>query len=345
MNKKILAVLMALMMVLTSAVAFAAVSDATQDQLTTKPTGDATEIEIEKTHTGEGKPAETFTFAVYTDADCKIPAKEFTNVTIEIAAGAEEGTVSLLLPEYTTNADLGEHIFYVKETAGNYAGVKYSEKVYKLTVTVYAAYDENGTPVYKRVASIRPTDALGTKVTEAAFVNNYTAYDMDITKKFSGNSADIRDTFEFTVTIEAPANTVLANAITYTVTDGENGTEKLTVGDPTKTETDAGITKYTYVITGVGKDDSVKFKNLPKDCTYTVEESNNKGSQTKKDYNCSNPNGTGTITADTSVEVTNSLDQNIDTGVNTDSMPYIMLMAFVMIMAVAVVLKKRTVNE
>ena len=42
---------------------------------------------------------------------------------------------------------------------------------------------------------------------------------------------------------------------------------------------------------------------------------------------------------------TKNLEGEVDTGVFTDNMPYFMLMAFVMILAAAVVLKKRTVNE
>ena len=49
--------------------------------------------------------------------------------------------------------------------------------------------------------------------------------------------------------------------------------------------------------------------------------------------------------AGSTIAITNNRTSSIDTGVTTDSMPYILLMAFVAILAVAFVAKKRSVKE
>ena len=50
-------------------------------------------------------------------------------------------------------------------------------------------------------------------------------------------------------------------------------------------------------------------------------------------------------TAGLTAKITNTANATVDTGVRTDTMPYILLMALVAIMALAFVAKKRSVRE
>ena len=75
---------------------------------------------------------------------------------------------------------------------------------------------------------------------------------------------------------------------------------------------------------------------------YSVVESENAYDVDYVDVNENKVLAAGVVT---DVVVINTKDENIDTGVTTDNMPYIMLMAFAMMIAAAVLLKKRTVND
>lgn len=337
MNKKILAILMAMLMIAMSAVAFAAVTDANgnQDQLNQNLGSDATAITIKKNHSGAGKPAETFKFKVYTDEKCQTPATDFEEVTITLAAADTTDTVSLELPAVEKYANKpGENIFYIKETAGNYAGVTYSEEIYKLTVTVYTVTEKdtenNDKLVYKRVASIRKMSDLSTKHAEASFTNSYASTSMTVKKVLAGNAANMNDTFEITVTFSNPADALLMSEITWRQTAGD-GVERKENTAPN-----------TFVLTKVGHNDVVTFYNLPVGTVYSVDETDN---DYDEEYSDVNEDKVVAADAATNVVVTNRKDVKIDTGVTTDNMPYIMLMAFAMMIAAAVLLKKRTVNE
>lgn len=350
MNKKILAILMAMLMIAMSAVAFAAVEDAKNDS-TQLNQGlelgkDAGKIKIVKVYTGTGRPAETFNFKVYTDEAGKNPATGFTEVNITLGDDEKitSDTAYLDLPAVDAEAYAnkpGENIFYIKETKGNYAGVTYSPDTYKLTVTVYTETDTDGNLVYQRVATIRKMSDLRTKHDEASFTNTYDSTSMTVKKVLAGNAANMNDTFEFTVTFKKPLDgTLLKSAISGVANDTEN----VTVSEPSVNATDGTVT---FTLSGMGHNDMVTFSNLPVGTIYSVVETpNNKGYTVEYSDNDKKENEKVVLAdEDTNVVVTNTKKVDIDTGVTTDNMPYIMLMAFAMMIAAAVLLKKRTVND
>ena len=107
---------------------------------------------------------------------------------------------------------------------------------------------------------------------------------------------------------------------------------------------------YTFTIEGIGNNETVTFSNIPVGAKYTVTETKKTGSVSNTEYTATGEVSNIVIAAETSdspnkVTITNTYNANIDTGVNTDNTPYILLMAFVAILAVAFVAKKRTVKE
>lgn len=313
MNKKILAVLMALMMVLTSAVAFA-----------------NSIVPVVKNYTGANEAA-TFTFKA---ENISKPAgvenaPAIGNIEIEVAADAASATKN-----FTVDSSLftvpGTYEYTLSEVipTTKIAGVTYAENTYTLKVQAY--YDADGKMATN--VAIRAENA-NEKSENAAFTNTYTADETGLTVKkvLAGSFADTRDTFTITVTFTTEdENLVLQSLATITKSD-----DNIIVTN----EDDV------YTISGIGHNDTVTFTNLPAGIKWTVSETNKVGTASQKPYTDSYDKAEGVIGRDGASTVTNTLDETIDTGVSTDSMPYIMLMAFVMILAAAVVLKKRTVNE
>lgn len=346
MNKKILAILMALLMVLMGSVAMA--EDTYYVDSTTENDANFT---ITKEYTGTGKAEDTFNFAI---AEVSMPETAtsqpaIADQVITIAANAETGTATVNVPNTYTVP--GVYTYTITETAGNTAGVAYNTeaKSYTLKVTAYT----NAEGGINRVVSIRDEDGVKDANGNAAFKNEYTAGELSVTKKFAGNLSDARDVFELTVVFTAPKNAEnvpldIKAEISGTATDNSSTSAAISIGDA-KIDEEKGT--ITYVISNVGRNDVVKFTNVPTGVTYAVTETLNTngkavGSESNVAYDSKIEGGTGTITTTASAAtVTNTATTSIDTGVNTDSLPYFMLLAFVMILAAAVVLKKRTVNE
>lgn len=344
MNKKILAILLALLMVVVSGVAMAEVTDGGDGVVnTTEKTSDS--ITINKEFTGTNKADATFQFVVSngTSSAANVTAPSINGGSITIKAGDTQGNLLITIP--STYTVPGEYVYYITETAGNTAGVTYDTTQYKLTVTCYL--DENLVP--KRVASIRKLEngQYATKVTSADFVNTYAA-DTDgftLKKSVAGNAADVRDGFKFTVEFDK----------TYTVGEGaDQKTMTITSAPIAETSSTNAYTvtanhtetQYVYEITGLGHNEQVKFTNVPTGAKWYVTETDVQGDVTKKSYTSSLTGKTsGVVGTDKELSVTNTLNAQIDTGVTTDTMPYILLMAIVAAAAVTFLMKKRTVNE
>lgn len=336
MNKKLLALLLAILMVAMSAVAMA----------------DATGVPVTK-NIDANAPTETFNF---TSSVIGAPnGIELTDVpslgsaAVEVADGVASNTGSYTLPAASAYPAVGVYKYQVSEVAPTTnvtAGVTYdTTTTYEVWVTIF-----NGDNGYERAIGIhsigtdedgKPTD---NKATSVAITNSYAAYNLTVSKVVTGSSADLRDQFDITVTFSSPADgTVLKSSITTTPSTNSGITVTPDVNNP-----------YKFVISGIGNGENVVFGNIPANVQYTVVETDKTGSISEKEYTDSYTlNGTvleGTVSttiaaSGNAVVVTNSLSETPDTGVRTDTMPYILLMAFVAILAVAFVAKKRSVNE
>lgn len=326
MNKKILAVLMALMMVLTSAVAFAEGITITKDYTTTQ----AGVI-----------PTETLTFTAtntkYTDINGNTGDTLTGTLTGTVTTNRSTAQYNVVLNTLPTFTAAGVYEYTVKETAGKIQGVTYDATELKFNVYVIHEVDEDGNQtgnlaIKQIVPQTKNTD--GNKV--GGFTNAYDPQNttdenaLTITKTVTGNAGDQTAEFPVKLTFKAKDGFVFDTSFAPKA----NG-EALTLNKASDSE-------YTAEIT-VKHGSEIKITNVPANATVKVEETNAKGHTVKYNDAATAP----TVTAGTAqtVAIENFRDTEIDTGITTDSMPYIMLMAFVMILAAAVVLKKRSVNE
>ncbi len=326
MKKGFLALGLAAMMTLgMSAMAFAENEPA--EPTTTTTYTDAKTVTITKTYElkGEGSsPAETFTIkqdgdGKVTDGDATSAPALGTITAVEYAKGAagdeakKTGTFTITLPPYEKT---GVYEYTLKEVAGTTAGVTYRTDDLNLVVTVI----EQGGLV--RVAGVHAEKGDKTK-TSTFSDNTYTANNLSVTKKVTGNLGDKTKEFKFTVTFAAPEGKEWKNEITIA---GGSG-----AADLAWTENVATFT--------LSDSDTVTFENVPEGVTYTVDED---------DYSKAGYTTTGEVTEATAmtaeaaeVEVTNEKKGNVDTGVLLDSMPYIMILAVVVIAGAAFIISRK----
>lgn len=319
--KKLISLLLALVMVLSlSTVAFA-------DETTT-PT-DATSVTIKKTYklVGEGSsPAETFTLqqvgnGVVTDGEAtSAPAlSTITGASFNAGEATTAGVthdITIALPTYDK---VGVYTYTLREVAGTTAGVTYFGGDIKLVVTVVNG--ENGN---LRIAGVH-TEAgnAGTPGNGKSdtFENTYSAGTLKISKTVTGNLGDKTKYFEFKVTLAGENGKDYAE--TFAVTGGsyENNLETATLGENTF-----------YLKHG----ETISIANLPYGVTYTVTET------PVEDYTTNKTGDTGSINApEQTAAFTNTKNGTVDTGVMLDSLPYILVLAFVAVAGTALILKKR----
>lgn len=324
--KKILSLALALVLVLSmSTVAFAADYDAYLD---VKPV-------VPKTYEVNNgtAPAETFTFSFAgvsykngdgeTVADATIPAID--NVTISFDAISETASKSVAVDIDANDYELGVYTYKVTEVAGSTAGVTYSDEELYLVLTILR--DESSNQHY--VAAMHYESATGTDKS-SGFTNEYDAGSLSVTKDIKGNMADMDKEFAFTIVFTAPSGETVNSAITVSKPDGTSETITFTEGETT----------YTYTI-DLGDDDTVTFANIPEGVTYTV-------SEDAENYTSDHTTeADGSISAnDNDADLwTNTLTNEVDTGINMDSMPYILLLAVACMGVFVFISKKRMMRE
>lgn len=321
--KKLLSTLLALIMVFSLAtVAFAATS---WEDMKDQPA----KISVTYKPNSGTAPAETFSFtftaksAVDNEGNTietsKIPAISGVSVEFDSAIATEqtkEASVTIDASKY----DLGVYKYEVAQTKGSKAGVNYtSEKLY-LVVTILR--DESSNKHY--VAAMRYETESGTKTN--GVTNTYDSGSLKVTKKITGNNATMSDEFDFTITFTADDGVNFTNAITSNNANGawdENNANvyKIKLGDN-------GTVTLSYIPAGV------KFEVTEDKGDYDQTVAWATGNDKKADANETE-----------SVVFTNNRDySNIDTGVITESAPYILLIAVCAVAAVLFVTKRRRVE-
>lgn len=329
MNKKLLALLLAILMVAMSAVAMA------DSNITTGT------IPVSKTFTGNHAAEDVVIAVTPVSAPAQVsPIPAISGITLAQVEQSADGSITIDPSLFTVP---GTYVYTISETAGTTAGVTYDSVQYTLKVEV--TNESSGKQVSATIRKVG--DATETKLGGVSFENVFTA-DTDgllVTKTFSGNAADSRDSFTLVVKL---ATTVNGAPVTSTPVIVRSDSETA----PTATDgalTD-GTTAKVYTFTGIGKNDTIRFTNIPAGVKWEVFEvlnGNNKavGDVSGEEYTSTIDVAAGVIGTDKTSTVNNDLSLTVDTGVSTDTMPYILLMAFVAILAVAFVAKKRSVNE
>ncbi len=335
--KKFVAILLTLMLVLGIGAAVA-----TEAEVTPTTDTDLTDHEtvtIKKVYklVGAGtSPAETFTLEQVgvgrvTDGDAtSAPALgTITGAAFNEGAATADGTtignITVALPEYTS---VGVYEYTLQEVAGTTAGVAYYGKTIKLVVTVV-----NGTDGNIRVAAVHTESE--DEVKSDKFENTYSAGTLNVSKTVAGNLGDKNKYFEFKVTLTGVEGKTYGDS--YRVTGGSYTT------NPEVVTIVAGEEKeYTFMLK---HDETISIANLPYGVKYTVTETVADGYTTKVG-NVETNEATGSINAAvTTAAFTNNKDGQIDTGVTTENLPYVLLIGFVVLAGAALLIKRKAHNN
>lgn len=324
--KKLISLLLALVLVLSlSTVAFADVSDETP----ATPT-DTTSVTIHKTYklVGAGSsPAETFTLTQIgngivsqSDATSAPALGAITGASFTAGEATTAGVthdITIALPTYDK---VGVYTYTLREvTTNNTAGVTYFGGDIKLVVTVV-----NGENNTLRIAGVHTEQGnAGTPGNGKSdtFENTYSAGTLKISKTVTGNLGDKTKYFKFTVNLAGVEGKNYADSFAVEGTSYEENPQSFHMGD-----------NDIWLRHG----ETFTIKNLPYGVTYSVTE-------TAVDGYTSNKTGdTGTISAATqAASFLNVKNGTVDTGVMLDSLPYILVLAFVAVAGTALILKKR----
>ncbi|MDD6233366.1 MAG: FctA domain-containing protein, partial [Frisingicoccus sp.] len=289
--------------------------------------------EYKLTNSGTTSPAETFSFSALTCTSVKnagvgvttdnAPVPTISNVSYargEAGSANAEKNITITLPEYTA---VGVYTYTFSENDGGTAGVTYRSGAITLVVTVI---EQNGKV---RVAAVHTDGETEEKSDE--FDNEYSAGSLSVTKNVTGIMGDQQKEFTVKVTFNAPTGDTVREAITYV-----DGAETKTI--------DADWTGSKEVDITLKHGETVTFTNIPYGVTYTVVENNYTaeadGGYDEASYDFDD-NNKRIDSASESVTITNNKGGTVDTGINMDSMPYILILAFAFVGLFVFVSKKR----
>ena len=217
-------------------------------------------------------------------------------------------------------------------------GVTYAPAL-NMTVSVTNPTDENDTTLNYTVAL---RDAAGNKVDATkAFENKYDAQKLTISKRVAGNLGDLKEVFEFKVTLKGQTG--------YTYPDAGITFEGVTLPEDKINPTTIPVDGQEHTIYLTHKGNAV-IKNLPENVEYTIEEVASK----TVDYTVSlTTDSTAKLTDGTAIAsgkiakvdakagFVNTHQGVVDTGVILDNAPYIALLTIVAAGAVVMIMKKR----
>lgn len=282
---------------------------------------------IKKTYqVNKGKaPAETFTYKFeglsYVNGDgnpvanATIPAIAPVTITFDEISTTDTKTADVDID--ADDYELGVYKYRVSEAAGNTAGVTYTDTNLYLVLTIIR--DESSNKHY--VAALHYETENGSK-TENGLTNSYDSGSLKVTKHIAGNMAEMSKKFAFTISFANPVDREIKSEITTDATSGKWSEDGLT-----------------YTI-DLGNNESVTFANIPAGVSYTVEENPENYTSDHEDNKVQ-----GDIAAndaDTATFTNTLTNGSIDTGINLDSMPYIMILCLVAVCAVVMFVRKRT---
>lgn len=310
-------------------------------------------IEISKTYTiaqDMTAPKETFYFDLKAagarsgvDKDSKSIPNPTPDKTYEIKFTENVGatnTKSFELPLSDlgiTKVGVYEYTLTERSTTAT-PGVTYAPAL-KMTVSVTNPTTEGDTTLNYTVAL---RDAAGNKVDATkAFENKYAAQKLTISKRVAGNLGDLKEVFEFKVTLKGKTG--------YTYPDAGIAFDGVTLPEG-KTNPDViPVDGQAHTIYLTHKGNAV-IKNLPEGVEYTIEEV----ASDTVDYTVTlttdstanmvadSKTATGTIAkTDAKAGFVNTHTGVVDTGVILDNAPYIALLTIVAAGAVVMIMKKR----
>lgn len=248
-----------------------------------------------------------------TEADSSVSGPELTLSDVTLSSNTTSGTVTITHQQNFPK--VGVYTYNVIETAATVAGIVNTNKTMLLKVTVI-----NGTNGLEEKYALYQGDDKSREVE-----NKYQAGSLSISKTVKGGMGDTTEYFEFKVILNGEKGKTYADS--FTVTGGSY------TSNPTSVKINEEKTFY------LKHDETFTIKNIPYNVTYTVTETN----ENKNNYTTEKNNESGTISrASVTADFTNTREgSNPDMGITTDSLPYVMLLGFVLLAGAALLMKRR----
>lgn len=213
--------------------------------------------------------------------------------------------------------DFGKYTYNFKEAVGTTAGMTYDGR--DLVLTVYVVLDEEDQKiVYATIHQLGSNDAM-IKIEEID--NEFDAGKLDIEKVVTGNMGEFERYFDVVVTLN-PGDDVIRNAID--ISGGSHEDNPTTIAEGTLS-----------VTLKIKHGETITLQNIPDGVTYTVVETAPGDGYDEPDYD-----EDGDL-----IIITNNRGQLIDTGVNLDNLPYILILVGVAAGLVAFTFKRRVSDE
>ena len=359
--KKLLAILLALVMVLVSVAALAEGETTGKTIPVTgldEPTEEQT-ITIKKKYTVDATdnyslPTDELTFTLDSSKveDGPATAAPAAAITVAPITGGTtlEYNATITLPAYSK---VGVYYYEFTEADNNVAGITYIEGKITLRVTVVqgtkgleiagVALREKGDTGIKEAASEETGDAEvegGAAETTSSkveydlskkidcFDNKYEAGSLTLAKTVEGNLGDLDKEWEFTVTFTCDKN---VNApITYKEKAADTTSKSIAAG---WTGTSTAVKVY------LKSGETVQFDNIPVGVSYSITETD----ANKDGYETTPTNATGTFTAKETKAASflNTKNINIDTGVSLDTTVYMLILALALAGIVVLKIRRR----
>lgn len=277
--------------------------------------------------TGAGVPTGNFTFTVGVPTSVGTGETQGQVADIESVTATSDGSDEELTGTITFADDafdaVGTYVYTLQENDGGNPDIDYHESdVYTLRVTVLNASSTNPDGETFVIGDVTLQGENGKTDT---ITNEYTTYDLTVTKTVTGDWGVASDSFTFDIEF----NNVPASATSFTM-DGQEKTFASILNE--------GKYKTQFTLTGVTGGNSIKFEGLPSGVTYTITEENvgaAAGYQTSAkgtgdtDYTEGKVyNGdmmVSDVAQDITVDYTNTRDPGPATGIVMDVAPYALL--------------------
>ncbi len=294
---------------------------------------DTTSFTIKKTYTSTSGlvPGETLKFNITCTESPVARGEVAPMITIGqdnsymVTENSKEQNITVTVPSYSV---AGIYKYTISETNGQTAGVTYTNKTIRVAILV--EYDNDN---HKLVIGNKTEDGItyfieNTNDTKTdTFENTFSTGSFTVAKDVQGNMANETDEFSITVTL----------------TSAKQVRTKIKVAgkevEPTEwkvPESSTGEETFTYTTTLKLSEQggATTFANIPAGVKVSVVEDAQLGSEyTLKGYvidNGQSPSETAEFTVangdEKSVVVVNEKTKEVDTGVNLDSLPYILLL-------------------
>lgn len=361
MNKKLLALLLAILMVAVSACAMAIGQNG---EITITPSNAFFSVtKVYKDGTNENAqtvtvvPAEEIQFEQVGNVSMSqtdVASPDAPTLTFNSKGGNDDTWNAISISNFKNS---GVFTWTIQEKNLGAAGVTYDTTQYQLSVAVGPTVKDGQTiyePLYVKIQKVG--DTTKAKIDMTNLVNVFETGTLTIEKVITGNLAEQTDVFPVKVTLTStkPVKNEISISNALTSAGAADGNAKIVVDEWQTSGSSYTVEKIVYVSGTTTGTNVISFNNIPKDVTVQVVENgavtaDNKTTITSngKTYTVTYENCSGTITSKGTIaaKITNDVTAVVETGVTTDSTPYILLMALVAIMALAFVAKKRSVRE